>query len=322
MARRAIALGGGLVVLILLVLGVRGCLDARKERSLKDYSRDVSQIAAETERTSENFFGRLEDPSNLSTQEFLDAVNTDRSAMDGYLSRVEGLSTPGDMERAQNALELVYQLRSNALTEVANLLPTATGDAGREQAITGIAEQMRILLAGDVLYENVVVPEINQVLADNEITDSDVSDNQFVQDGIKWLDEDAIDSALSDISGVTTSATPGLHGTELVSVTVNGTTLDPSTTVTVEAGDAPELEASILNGGDSEETEVEVSVTIDDEEPVTGDIPSIVPGATEVVTIPLTPAPEGEVTLEVEAEPVPGEEKTDNNSASYTVDFA
>ena len=114
--------------------------------------------------------------------------------MDGYLSRVEGLSTPGDMERAQNALELVYQLRSNALTQIANLLPTATGDAGREQAITGIAEQMRILLASDVLYENVVVPEINQVLADNEITDSDVTDSQFVQDGIKWLDDDAIDA--------------------------------------------------------------------------------------------------------------------------------
>jgi CARDB protein len=321
MARRAIALGVGLVVLILLVLGIRGCLDARKERSLKDYARDVSQIAAETERTSENFFGRLQDPENLSTQEFLDAVNTDRSAMDGYLARVEGLSTPGDMERAQNALELVYQLRSNALTEIANQLPTALGDAGREQAITRIAEQMRILLASDVLYEDVVTPEINQVLADNDITDSDVSESQFVQDGIKWLDEDAIDTALSGISGVTASATPGLHGTELVSVSVNGTTLDPSTTASVEAGDAPEVEASILNGGDSEETEVEVSVTVDDEEPLTGDIPSIVPGATEVVTIPLTPAPEGEVTLEVQAEPVPGEEKTDNNSASYTVDF-
>ena len=288
---------------------------------MRDYARDVSQIAAETERTSDNFFSRLEDPENLSTQEFLDAVNTDRSAMDGYLSRVEGLSTPGDMERAQNALELVYQLRSNALTQIANLLPTATGDAGRDQAITGIAEQMRILLAGDVLYENVVTPEINQVLADNDITDSDVSENQFVAEGIKWLDEEAIDSALSGISGVTASATPGLHGTELVSVSVNGTLLDPSTTASVEAGDAPEVEASILNGGDSEETEVEVSVTVDDSEPLTQDVPSIVPGATEVVTIPLTPAPEGEVTLEVEAEPVPGEEKTDNNSASYTVDF-
>jgi subtilase family serine protease len=102
---------------------------------------------------------------------------------------------------------------------------------------------------------------------------------------------------------------------------VNGTALDSSSTAEVEAGDAPEVEASILNGGDSEETEVQVSVTVDDGDPVTQDIPSISPGATEVVTIPLTPAPSGEVALEVTSEPVAGEEKTDNNSASYTVDF-
>jgi hypothetical protein len=322
MARRAIALGAGLLILILLVLGVRGCLSARKERSLRDYARDVSQIAGETEQTSEQFFARLDDPGALSTQDFLDAVNTDRNAMDSLLQRVQDLSTPGDMERAQNALELVYQLRSNALTQTANVLPTATGDAGREEALDEMAQQMRILLASDVLYENVVAPEIDQVLADNEITDSDVTDSQFVRDGIKWLDAESLDTALSEISGVTAAATPGLHGTELVSVTVTGTLLDPATTATVDAGGAPEVEASILNGGDSEESEVEVTVTVNDGETLSQDIPSIAPGATEVVTIPLTPAPTGQVTLEVEAQPVPGEEKTDNNSATYTVDFA
>ena len=35
--------------------------------------------------------------------------------------------------------------------------------------------------------------------------------------------------------------------------------------------------------------------------------------------IPLTPAPKGEVTLEVDVEPVPGETITTNNEASYTV---
>ena len=39
------------------------------------------------------------------------------------------------------------------------------------------------------------------------------------------------------------------------------------------------------------------------------------------MTIPLTPAPSGEVTLEVEVEPVPGEQVTDNNEATYTVEF-
>ena len=37
--------------------------------------------------------------------------------------------------------------------------------------------------------------------------------------------------------------------------------------------------------------------------------------------IPLTPTPKGETTLEVKAEPVPGENITENNEATYTVNF-
>ena len=54
--RRGLALGGGLLVLILLVLGVKGCLDARKNRALSDYARDVTQIVEETDQTSKALF--------------------------------------------------------------------------------------------------------------------------------------------------------------------------------------------------------------------------------------------------------------------------
>ena len=54
---------------------------------------------------------------------------------------------------------------------------------------------------------------------------------------------------------------------------------------------------------------------------MTQDISSIAPGETQTVTIPLTPAPTGQVTLDVEVEAVPGEQVTDNNKASYTVTF-
>ena len=56
--RRALALGAGLVVLILIVLGVKGCLDARAHRALSDYARSVTQIVEETKRTSKGFFGK------------------------------------------------------------------------------------------------------------------------------------------------------------------------------------------------------------------------------------------------------------------------
>src|ERR1051325_7989046 len=108
--RRGLALGGGLLLLILIVLGVKGCLDARKNRALSDYARNVTQIVEETDQTSKAFFGKLDEPSGLSVTEFINQVNADRSAMDNYATRGDGLDAPGDMSHAQNALELTYEL--------------------------------------------------------------------------------------------------------------------------------------------------------------------------------------------------------------------
>ena len=100
MLRRGLALGGGLVIVILIVLGVKGCLDARAHRELSDYARNVTQIVQETNQTSKAFFGKLEDPGSLSVREFVDQVNADSSEMDELASRVDGLSAPGDMGNA------------------------------------------------------------------------------------------------------------------------------------------------------------------------------------------------------------------------------
>src|SRR6478735_1133506 len=106
MLRRALALGGGLVLLILIVLGIKGCLDARANRELSDYARNVTQIVEETKQTSKDFFEKLEDPGTLSVTDYVEAVNADRSAVDTQATRVDDLSAPGDMGRAQSNLEL------------------------------------------------------------------------------------------------------------------------------------------------------------------------------------------------------------------------
>jgi subtilase family serine protease len=66
---------------------------------------------------------------------------------------------------------------------------------------------------------------------------------------------------------------------------------------------------------------VTVSVTVSGGNTLQQAISSIGPGEVQSASIPLTPAPSGEVTLEVEAEPVPGERVSTNNQASYTVVF-
>ena len=134
MLRRLLALGAALVVLILVVLGVKGCLDSRARGALTSYAGDVEQIVNETSQTSKAFFGKLEDPGTLSVTEFSGAVNADRSAMDTLLGRVEGLSAPGEMSGAQKSLEIVYELRDAAMDTIANKMRTALGEAGAQQA--------------------------------------------------------------------------------------------------------------------------------------------------------------------------------------------
>jgi hypothetical protein len=319
--RRGLALGGGLLLLILIVLGVKGCLDARKTRALSDYARNVTQIVEETDQTSKAFFGKLSDPGTLSVTEFVAEVNADRSAMDNYASRVDGLSAPGDMSDAQNALELVYELRSSAMDEIAEQMSTALGDVGSEKATAVIARQMQKLLAGDVLYATVVRPKIDDVLAANGIDGSDVPQSAFLQGGTEWLDEAAIGAALGSVSGSTASATPGVHGLGLIGTSVNGTELTAESTTGVPSEGTPEVEVQVQNQGESTENGVTVSVTVSGGNTLQGTIDSIGAGETSTVSIPLTPAPSGEANLEVDVETVPGEQVSENNKASYTVAF-
>ncbi|MDX6604349.1 MAG: hypothetical protein QOF23_858 [Solirubrobacterales bacterium] len=322
MLRRGLALGGGLILLILVVLGVKGCLDARANRALSDYARNVTEIVEVTEKTSKAFFGKLEEPGNLTVTDFVNEVQADRSAMDNYASRVDGLGAPGDMGRAQRNLELVYLLRSSAMDEIASKMSTALGEAGSAKAISSIAKQMQKLLSGDVVYENVVRPEINGVLESNGIEGSEVPKSTFLPGGTEWLEESKVAEALGGVSGSSAggTATPGVHGLGLIATSLNGTELsEEGATVALGSEETPEVEVQVQNQGESPENGISVSVSVDGKNTLQGKINNIEAGETESVTIPLTPAPSGTVTIEVKVDTVPGEEFSENNEASYTV---
>jgi hypothetical protein len=322
MLRRGLALGAGLVVLIIIVLGVKGCLDARANRELSDYARNVTQIVEETQQTSDNLFERLQEPGDLSASEFVDAVEADRSAVDNQAVRVDGLSTPGDMSQPQSTLELVYELRSKAMNAIANNLGKALGDAGAEKATEAIARQMQTLVASDVLYEQIVRPEINTVLTDNGIDGSDVPKSTFVPEGTRWLDQATVEAAIGGVSGSSGgAATPGVHGLGLVGASIGGNELAEGVPVSASVAEGVEVEVQVQNQGDQEESGISVSVSYEGNT-VSGDLAQIAAGEISTVTIPLTPTPKvGTVELTVKVDTVPGEKVAENNEATYSVVF-
>lgn len=319
--RRGLALGLGILIVILLVLGAKGCLDARKNRSLENYASSVSQIVNETNTLGKSFIGRLSNPGDLSVTEFTSEIESDRGAMDGFLSRVEKLSTPGDMSSAQDSLTLVYQLRSGALNTIASRMSTALGNEGREKAIKQIAAQMEVLAAADVLYNRVTRHEVDNTIANNGANAAELPRSTFITEPAKWIDPAEMQNALSTVAGGPREATDGgVHGTGLTSVSIGGTALDPSVSTTIPAGTSPTVDVEVQNQGESDESGIKVSVTVDGNT-LEGTIPTLAAGETGTASIPLTPAPTGEVQLDVVVEGVPGEQVLDNNEASYTVNF-
>jgi hypothetical protein len=322
MIRRAIALGVGLLVLILLVVGAKGCLDARKNRSLEDYSSNVTQIVDETNALGESFFGLLEDPGELSVTEFTSEVDSDRGAMDGFLSRVEKLSTPGDMESAQQTLTLVYELRANAMGVIATQMPTALGDEGRESAIKQISSQMGVLAAADVLYNQITRHSVDNAISNNGANAPEAPRSTFVPNAVFWGNPENLDAALSAVGGgPRPAADGGVHGTGLAAVSIGGVTLDPSVSTVIPTGTEPVVDVQVQNQGESDESDVTVSVSVDGGSGLEQAIPSLAVGETGTASILLTPAPIGEVTLDITVAPVPGEQVLDNNEATYTVSF-
>lgn len=328
LVRRMIALGIGVLLFILLALGVKSCLNERKERGFENYVSDLKSIIEASNQTAANFFERLQSPPEGFGQTELEAaVSSDRNTATGLLERVEGLSTPGELEGAEEDLRLAFELRRDALEGIAAAIPKALGETDRGDGIGQIAGHMRTLLASDVLYER-ARSEVDSVLAEEGIAEN-VPESRFVPEPVEAsLDELALSATLSQFA-IDAGTVKGVHGLELVSTTVSpgGVVLTPGAenTVTLDGKD-PSFEVEVLNGGNSEERDVPVSfrlsgtgTSIEAEAPLA----SVDPGGTDTVTIELDEPPDVGValSLEITVQFVPGEAIFDNNTQSYTITF-
>jgi hypothetical protein len=324
MVRRAAGVGVIVVLLILIVLGIRGCLNERKQRSFENYARDLTAIVAQSKQLSDDFFARLSDPGNLSALSFEAQVKSYRGSAEDLTSRVESLDTPDELKGAQGELNLAFQLRSDALTGISDQISTALGTQGRSKAVQSIADYMKYFLASDVLYGR-AAGEINAELENQDVSER-VPESIFLPDQ-RWLDPLEVSSALALVSSGK-KTTSGTHGLALYQTTVQpgDVTLDPSSAATVTSTGPPELEVQVQNQGDSEESDIGVSFELTGgAQTISGDttIPRIAPGGIQTASIPIQPDPDTgrALTLEVTVQPVVGEQISENNRSTYQVTF-
>src|SRR4051812_28901305 len=329
MVRRGIGAGAGLLVLILLIFGIKGCLDSRKEQAFKDYVRDVDSIGRESVQERGQLFGLLQGRGGrnqaVNIQNTLNGLRIQSAQL---LDRAKGLSPPGELSSAQRYLVQTLDFRREGLASIADALPTALGDQDRRRGTTTVAQQMQVFLASDVIYSRRFVTNlVEQLKNENLAGQVRIPTSQFLPT-VQWIDPsfvtDRVDGIRSGRGGG--PAAPGLHGTGLGTVTAGGQTLSPGTPATVTAGADLAFQVQVINQGENDETGVTVKVTLGQggsAQSLEGRIDSIPRGQTKSVSIPVkkTPPTGQAVPITVEVQPVPGEKKTDNNKQTYSAIF-
>jgi hypothetical protein len=334
LVRRAVAIGGIVLLVILLLFLLKSCASSRSKNALKDYNREVASIVNESDtQVGQPFFQLLGQASSDSPQDLQTNISGYRVQADAQLKQARGLSVPSQMKGAQQALLMALELRRDGLSATAEKIRTALGDEGdaANQAITEIAGQMQTFLASDVLYQTRTAPLIKHALDDKNIGGQKIASSRFLP-GIEWLDEKTVAAELDQqLTGggngrKTGEVAPGLHGTGLQSVSVGNTTLQPDAPNRLPASADTAFVVKFTNQGENDEFDVKVTVEIqggDKPIKVTRTVDTVAKGQTAEATVPLGQKPPtgAAVTVKVTVAKVPGEQKTDNNTASYDVLF-
>jgi hypothetical protein len=347
LVRRAIAIGGGLLVLLLLFFGIRGCQASQKEQGFKDYVRDVEELVAESDQQSTALFDLLENPGN-SQVDFTSNINGSKVQAEQLVDRAKGLDVPDQLKGAQDRLEDTLEFRRDGLDGIAQEAAGATDTGDSSSSSSGdentspnerIAAQMQSFLTSDVIYSQRFLPDLLSTIKEEDLDQdvpvpaslTDPETIQFLPD-IQWLQPSFVSDQLGAIGtgGSDEPATPGLHGNGLGSVTVqpSGTQLAEGATAQIPFTEDTSFDIEIADQGDQPESDVVVSVEIAGAsgEPIQLEetLDAINPGETKVVNVPLadTPPIGDQVDITVRIEPVPGEEKTDNNEATFTAIFS
>lgn len=325
--RQAVGIGVIVVFIIVIALGVKGCVSSQKENSLKAYNRDVTSVITSSDRDVGQAFFKLLGNGSQQGQDLQVQVNQLRLAADEDARRARNFDVPADMKAAHDKLLLTLDLRADGLRKIAADLPTALGRGQPAQnAVSRIAGNMQYFLASDVVYKARVAPLIKEALDDDGVTGQRIADSQFMGN-VGWLSAPFVAQRIGASAGAANQPpAPGLHGHGLTSVSVGDNTLQPGGVVNrVPATGRVTFHVTFQNQGDNDENDVRVTITVRGSgKTITArkTVAQTKAGSQAEVDIPLGETPPiGTASVQVVVAAVRGEQKTDNNRQSYTVIF-
>lgn len=247
------------------------------------------------------------------------------------MTQAESLRPPGPLRPEQTDLVKALQLRAAGLSRLSDALSRAASTKDASQAGGLLATQARLLTASDVVWQYFFHDPAVDVLKSQGVMGVTVPPSSFVSNP-DLVSASSMVQLVQSFRGASTGGggTPtGKHGDGLISVKAlpQGITLSTSQPTTVRASTDLAFQAVVENSGCCREEQVPVTLTISaTPKPIVKRKTISVINAGQQVTVTFAdigqPPFGAKTDIKVEVAPVPGEQNTSNNSATYPVFFS
>jgi hypothetical protein len=317
-----------ILIVLLLIFWVNSCRESQRKDAYRNYVEKVDGYATESQRLGRRFNTLLttRGTKEADVENELSGLAQQQATI---AAQARALEAPGRLRRQDAHMLDAFDLRASGLRGMTDAFKSTAGSKNANQAGTQLAQQMKRFVASDVIWEDLFKDPTKLELDKLGITGVNVPDSIFLPNS-DIATTASMKQVWQRIHGAATgTSTCSPRGTGLVSTKVlpAGGDLSTSDLNTIQSTTDLAFAVTIKNSGCAQEVGLKVRLTIQQSpKPITkqATVDLLDPGdetTVEFRDLGLPPLDQ-RTSLTVEVDPVPGEQSTDNNQATYPVQFA
>jgi len=316
-----------ILIVVLLVVWAQGCASDHQRGAYKRYMASIGSIGSGSSQIGSRLAQLLETPG-LKQTDLLTQLNGLIQEQEQDVALAEKLHPPGPINAAHQRAIDALGLRVGGMKGLADVFRSTATASDSVQAGTQLAQKAQRLLASDVVWSDLFKSQAEQELKNRNVTGvGGVPGSVFVGSPDLYVAK-SLTLVWKRVHGASTGGSPsGVHGTNIEYVKVvqtSGETPLGSAETTVHISTELAFVVGVKDGGDSQEVQIQVTLTIPTQPNSivkTATIPVIDPGEVKTVTFKdFSTLPPGEpLKVRVDVKPVKGEKRIDNNTAEYPI---
>ena len=321
--RLGVLIAAAILLAVIFILVINNCRGDQKQAAYEGYIEDAGAVATESAELGTQLNQRLTTPGIR-----LEALRSDveglREQQEQILRRAQDLSPPGPLLEQQEALVETMQFRVNGLAGLARGLQLVAQTDDPQESGRNLANQAQRLVASDIVYADAFKAAAESVLEQQGVTDVAVPASVFVQNA-EFGSPTFWTQTVQRLTQAPEAG--GLRGNGIAGVRVQpgGQDLVQGEDNTVEQSADLAFEVLVENSGESQETQVKVILIVLQDPQIRKEQVIDVINPDETKTVRFTGFDNlqfsTQTTLQVQVEPVQGEQNTNNNTREYPIIF-